>query len=129
MVDLRRLSWFNSQEDQRKAMDEILHTPDFDWSRLILPGQEKYWWANCALVLSRLPDETLAGLLDPLMVWFQDITWPGATIILKRLGQMPRSLVFPAYRKALREAKSRHDGEWEEFLTEYLGYLEVLQKQ
>ena len=43
-------------------------------------------WENCAKVLKDKPDDMLLPYLIPLIEWLQDLTWPGAEIILARLS-------------------------------------------
>lgn len=42
-------------------------------------------WYNCALVLCSKSDEKLEIYLGQLLEWLQDLTWPGALLILGRL--------------------------------------------
>ena len=40
-------------------------------------------WENCAKVLSLKDDDILKPYLFDLLVWLQDLNWPGAIIILE----------------------------------------------
>ena len=42
-------------------------------------------WKNCAIVLSERSDEELRPYMSRLLMWLEDINWPGAFTILKRL--------------------------------------------
>lgn len=42
-------------------------------------------WENCATIISKRSDEELEPYLLELLEWIEDLNWPGALIILKRL--------------------------------------------
>lgn len=42
-------------------------------------------WENCAKILASKTDEELSPYLSNLLVWIQDLNWPGAMIILDRM--------------------------------------------
>ena len=46
----------------------------------------KSLWGLCAIVLFQKSDEELVPYLVELMKWIEDMNWPGATIIEKRLN-------------------------------------------
>ncbi|MDO4649971.1 MAG: DUF5071 domain-containing protein, partial [Eubacteriales bacterium] len=41
---------------------------------------------NCALILAERTDQELVGYLDRLLIWIQDLNWPGACCINDRLA-------------------------------------------
>ena len=54
----------------------------------ILPGHighSKNVWDNCAKVLEEKSDGELSPYLCELMVWLQDLNWPGAYTVFNRL--------------------------------------------
>ena len=56
-------------------------------SPLFQPIENKGVWENCAIVIAEKSDETLENYLFLLLEWLQDMNWPGAFVILKRLKQ------------------------------------------
>lgn len=49
------------------------------------PGYCKSVWDNCALIICEHTDEELIPYLDDMLLWLQDLNWPGALRISQRL--------------------------------------------
>lgn len=47
----------------------------------------KRTWENCAIVVCNRDDDELMPYLLDMLLWIQDINWPGAERILQRLAQ------------------------------------------
>lgn len=74
-------------------------------------------WENCAKVLSECSDEELSPYLAELMVWLQDMNWPGAFCIARRLRKMQEEPLFcHAYTTCLKCAQALDDLTWEKNL-------------
>ncbi len=70
-------------------------------------------WDNCAAVLSERTDEELSSCLDGLLVWLQDLNWPGALCILDRLQRYSDPILYTIYyRDCLKCAQALEDDVW-----------------
>ncbi len=49
------------------------------------PGYNKSVWENCARIVSERTDEELIPYTIDMLMWLQDLNWPGAELILLRL--------------------------------------------
>ncbi|HZG83064.1 MAG TPA: DUF5071 domain-containing protein, partial [Brevibacillus sp.] len=50
-------------------------------------------WDNAALVLSRMDHPRLKKHIPSLLVWLQDMNWPGAEVIAKKLMEMGEDVI------------------------------------
>ena len=51
-------------------------------------------WENCAKILASKTDEELSPYLLNLLIWIQDLNWPGAMIILERMKKFEEDITF-----------------------------------
>ena len=77
------MDWQNDEALQKsgRALAEKL----VDLSPLIMPIGKKSIWENCARVIAEKSDHVLRPYLFRLLIWLQDMNWPGAFIIAERL--------------------------------------------
>ena len=70
-------------------------------------------WDNCALILCEKTDGELEPYLIPLLEWLQDLNWPGALSILRRLSSFSdyKSIVL-ARNKCIEQAEKDADLIW-----------------
>ena len=81
---MEMLDWSNSIETQQKGIEFAKDIKSIN--AFVLPmNPSKSVWENCAKILSVKADEILDPYLFRLLEWVEDINWPGASIILKRL--------------------------------------------
>ena len=118
------LKWDKSRKIQRKGLrlagkvrsvNVFLQPMDSEHNKNV--------WENCAKVLYEKPDETLSPYLIPLLEWLQDLTWPGAIIILERLGKYGdiEKLGF-ALNECVMRAYVTKDKMWLMHMSELLSY-------
>ena len=70
-------------------------------------------WENCAKVLSLKDDDILKPYLFDLLVWLQDLNWPGAIIILERLKRFTDFIFLADVISAVvNSAKASNDFIW-----------------
>lgn len=82
------LDWNNPPEVQARGRELAGEVKCL--SIFMQPGDEGYCknvWENCALILREKSDKVLRPYLFDLIEWLQDLTWPGALIILERLKE------------------------------------------
>ena len=80
------------------------------------PGKPygKNVWGNCAKILSKKTNEELSVYSTELMMWLQDMNWPGAFCIFDRLKLMVDEQNFRiSYRYCMKFAKALEDESWE----------------
>ena len=96
----------------------------------ILPlhqGYNKNIWENCAKILASKSDETLEPYLEHLLEWVEDITWPGALIIVERLKKFSNLEEFYlAYENTIKRASVTNRGMWIVNLSEFIEENEEL---
>ena len=100
------LDWNNPeamQEEGRTLAREVSCINVF-----IQPCDRKYnknVWDNCALILSERSDEELRPYLDQLFHWLEDMNWPGAECIYRRLKRYHEDRLFRSMlNECIREA-------------------------
>lgn len=85
---MKMLDWNNdpdvqalgiSQARQVKCIKAFFQPTTSEYSKSV--------WENCAIVISSHTDSELALYLPDMLVWMQDLNWPGAEIIFQRLVQ------------------------------------------
>ena len=79
---------------------------------LIIPDNEKMYWEEYAKFLTHLPTEIIEELAAELLIWTQDLNWPGCKQIVDKINSLP----YPMKRKAVDAARNRaqteDDYEW-----------------
>ena len=85
---MKLINWNASAEDQYKGIQmgrEVKNLKCFMQPMGINEGKQV--WENCARIIAGHSDEELERYLYDLLLWLQDLNWPGALIILERLNQ------------------------------------------
>ena len=82
------LDWNNPQSEQKKGRDLAKDVECINVFFQPLSEQfNKNVWENCARILVERSDRELQPYLSSLLLWLEDMNWPGAEIILKRLKE------------------------------------------
>ena len=116
---MEKLDWHapaSIQEEGRFMAEKISNISVF-----IQPMDSKYnknVWENCAIVLSKKDDRTLAPYLTELLMWLQDLNWPGAVCILERMKSFTGDDFKNALQKCISQAKENGDEIWLNTLLE-----------
>ena len=83
---MKLLHWNNSHEQQTLGLQ---YAKNVNCIKCFFQPQGKYSgkpvWENCAVVISEKTDEALCPYFMDMLFWLQDLNWPGAEIILRRL--------------------------------------------
>lgn len=115
---LELFDWENSTEEQERGV--VLARDIRCTSVFLQPGipYGKRVWDNCARALAERDDEILRPYLIPLLEWIQDMNWPGAYCILRRLQQFKDFNSLSIYVDICKEkAKLLGDDIWEDNLN------------
>lgn len=116
------LDWNNSKEIQNNGIELGIDVKDI--SIFIMPTYGFNVWHNCAEILYRKNDEQLQPYLLELFRWLEDMNWPGALLITKRLSMYKNKKEFEAVRrKCLELAKKENNPNWGMSLKTYRNYL------
>lgn len=116
MISWEKLSWSQPSYIQNFEIKKMLLERQFSIPQLILPAVHKDCWENCATILVALEDSLLLPYIVEICKWFQDLNWPGASIIRNRLKDFPNSVLIKEIECAIDIAKKEKDEEWEENL-------------
>lgn len=83
---LDMLDWNSSPEKQKEG---IRLACEVDCYKAFFqpngPRHHKNVWDNCAKVIAQHSDSELLPYIIDMLMWIQDLNWPGAITILKRL--------------------------------------------
>ncbi len=90
-----------------------------DHQYLIQPNNYFSSWDYCAMVFLTLGDEEIKPYLFDLLGWIQDLNWPGAEWILKRLQRESSELLSAPLERAAKLAAEQKDECW-------LGWMSIL---
>ena len=93
-----------------------------DIAIFLQPMDSKYnknIWYNCAQIICNRSDNELEHYLDKLLEWLQDLTWPGAFVIINRLKHFSGNMLLPYFEAAIKKCQDRpdDDNEWLDNLT------------
>jgi hypothetical protein len=113
---ISKLSWNASIDAQQEAIQSIVKDPSFLPSLLVQP-LDKSCWENAALALKLLGFEKVKALTYSLLMWLQDINWPGTFTIIELLETFPNKILMPYYERAISDAINSNDESWLEFLS------------
>ena len=85
------------------------------------PGYSKNVWDNCAAILCERTDEELTPYTLDMLLWLEDLNWPGAEQIQRRLIQFQDVSMLSSYLNSMIPALSflREDS-WLMFLADLL---------
>lgn len=124
MVDIdsimNLLDWNRSVSEQERGVKLARDVKDI--GAFIQPCNKKYnknVWENCAKILVERTDDELTPYLIELFEWLQDMNWPGAFYILRRLQTFTGNSVYDkALSACVKRARASKDKVWQNNLEE-----------
>lgn len=119
------LSVMLREKTETEIIDYILHSTDFDLKRLILPLYDKSLYDKSVRIICKLDDQKIISMLPDLLEWFEDMNWPGTTLLAERLNAIPRKNIEPYLQIALKKASDKSDEIWYYWLR-YIFYPETI---
>ena len=85
------------------------------------PGGGKSVWGNCAIIVCNHSDAELSPYVLDMLIWIQDLNWPGATEILCRLKNFTEvTYIAPLIESLLPALIVLNDYSWMQNLSELL---------
>lgn len=115
------LDWNHSAEIQQEGIRIAKQIDDI--SVFLQPTgapYDKNVWDNCAVILSSKKDYQLEPYMRELLEWTQDLNWPGAPEILKRLKRFSGNVFLAAVEESVKTAYAEQEYEWLGYLSELL---------
>lgn len=116
------ISWDRTESEQQRGIAMARNVSCLKaFCQPIGPDYGKNVWDNCAVILCERSDEELNPYISDMLLWLEDLNWPGAELIQKRLMEFQNidSLVryldhwVPALKKLEKRA-------WLSFISELL---------
>lgn len=102
---LMMLDWNNPKSVQDRGIQLALQCKDFSvFIQPTFPKYNKNVWENCARIISQKSDLELQPYISLLLEWVQDLTWPGAVLILERLKSCKGEIFIGPFLQTLRKA-------------------------
>lgn len=108
---IEELDWNNSTSVIEKAINELCDISDSELHKLIMPKEKKYW-ENSAEVICRIGYPRIMVVLDELVIWLQDLNWPGARKIFGLLLQCDKGRFEILIHQTIERAKNEKDEDW-----------------
>ncbi len=105
------LSDNQSEEIQTKGIIEGKKVKHF--SVFFQPIEGKKYWENCAeIIISKKNSELQERYIYMMLLWIQDMNWPGAEKLYDRLLLFPLSVIEDYLLFCLRQAEKMEDKTW-----------------
>lgn len=120
-----RLNWNNDMMDIEDAKKELSMIPDEFIHLLILPIN-KYHWENSADVIVELGVDKLIPVINELLVWLQDLNWPGAVKIYNMLKEADNPVLDQAILSMSDIVEKEGDEEWLENIKMLIEKVEIV---
>lgn len=108
---IERLNWNNDKYDIAAAKKELEELPD-EYIKLLIQPISKFHWDNAAEVITNIGVDRVISIMDELLLWIQDMNWPGAIKIFNMLKESNNVLIDDYIAQAVETAKSENDEDW-----------------
>lgn len=113
---IKKLNWDISEKEFDSIKNVILKDKNFDYSKLILPNDDKSLWDNCARIIVNMNDDDFIKLLPEILEWLKDLNWPGAKIIFEKIESFSTDIIEKSVLYVLDKARKERDFVWIEFI-------------
>ncbi len=119
---IEMFDWNNSEEIQKKGLEL---SKSVKCLKVFFQPYGKNVWRNCALALVCRTDEELQPYLTDMFIWLEDINWPGAIDIAKRLTMFKNQELIESNRNEyIKIAKAINNEQWLLSLNTYEKYCD-----
>lgn len=117
----------NRDEVQAEGMEHAKNIRSINvFLQPVSPGIHKNVWENCAKILASKSDQELQPYLLHLLLWLEDLNWPGASILMARLNHFSGRSLCPEFTRAVYLARmDLPGGEWLDYLSGLLENKEL----
>lgn len=116
---LEMLSWNYDDKDEQKKIISILadEVSGIQIKKLIQPMSKKYW-LNSSKVIKQIDTNAIKEFSADLLVWLQDLNWPGAFNILNLFEKIDFENFSQGFYESIDLAIKEKDEIWVENLVE-----------
>jgi hypothetical protein len=121
---LLHLNWNLPLDIQDDAVCKMASMIDINPKDLLQPVSKEYW-ENAAKVLLKMGYPRIREAIPGLLIWLQDINWPGSNEVMELLKTIPKAELVPYLDDAVKEAISSDDEIWIENLSYFLLQLKL----
>lgn len=108
---INKLNWNNDIRDIEEAKKELSLITD-EYIHLLVQPIGKYHWENSADVIVGLGVDKCIPIIDELLVWLQDLNWPGAVKIYNMLKESDNPIVKSKILSTRENVGQEGDEEW-----------------
>ncbi len=120
------INWDNDKKTQLIGIEKAKSI--INLSVLFQPIESKSVWENCAIIISSKTNEQLKPYVISMFEWLQDMNWPGADIVFKRLLKMPFDMIQSPYNIVLNTAQKSGDYVWLNVLKDFIKMYKACNK-
>lgn len=114
-----------NEKNKIRKIDNFSHKiEDKDLHLLIMPSH-KWFWTTAAEILQYIGFPRLEIVLPDLLVWLQDMNWPGADKVINILSTCKPKLILPFIENALKTAAAEDDTMWIAGIKKLISNLEI----
>lgn len=115
-----------SENQQREKIKNL--ALDFHYNNLYFADircyQKKYFFYSAqVLVLRGYPK--IQDVIPELLMWMQDINWPGSYEIFQLLCTIPKDVFMPFFIEAVKKAYMEHDLAWMSWLYPFIEEFQI----
>lgn len=103
---IKMLHWHTPASIVNEAIEELIKIQD-DYVHLLIQPHDKPYWDNAARVLARMDARRLEYHIPVLLLWLQDMNWPGANTIANLLRTFGEPIIAP-----IQQILQDKDGTW-----------------
>lgn len=121
---LLNLNWNLPLDIQDDAICKMASMIDLNPKDLLQPVSKEYW-GNAAKVLLKMGYPRIREAIPGLLIWLQDINWPGSNEVMELLRTIPKAEFVPFLEDTVKEALSSDDEIWIENLSYFLSQLKL----
>jgi len=114
------LNWNKPQKIQDNAIEKLIDIDEKELYLLVRPSKDKSCWENAAKVLEKIGYPKNKSILAELLIWLQDMNWPGAVIVFDILIAANKEDLIPYIENALKKANEERDYIWITSLKELI---------
>lgn len=108
---INNLDWSLPKNTQEKSINSLISINDEKLHMLVQPIAKSHW-ENASIVIKHIGYPRIKNIIPTLLIWLQDVNWPGALTILDVLAQIDKKNIIKQLEQTLITAKNDEDYMW-----------------